>query len=678
MAEVQGFLREDATHGERVVLKNLKNNLPREFTVYVECPLQHRRMQRFPDFIVVANYGVLVLEVKDWVDIVQADRFQVRIRDRGNHERDEKNPLFTARDYALALQDNLKQIPALLNEREQLEVPWGYGVVFPNLGTAATSHLRVVLGDNLVMGQNDIGPDILLKRLREMIPEGRAAALSGEQLRHIRAVINPTVLIEPEDRPAIILDETQEKLVLEPVVEEVEEAQAPAETQLALVEEEPQPEAEVLPEEQALAERLGVRLVRGVAGSGKSLVLIQRAKFLSAAYPDWKLLVMTYNTALNDRLEDELREFPNIRVANFHKVCKDIIEGQRQWKPVSEFSRWLKNHRRDFDVVNTLGAEFVEEEIQWIVDTGLESAEEYLAASRRGRGSGVRVSQLQRSLIYSVLDAFRRSQAEAGTLDWLEVPGLALQSIASGKVEPEKFDTILIDEAQDFAPSWFKVILKLVKPRATSIFIADDPTQSIYRFFSWKEKGIPVVGRTRWLKVPYRNTRQIYRAAFSVVENNQVLQDLLKQEGELVIPDVDHPFMREGQKPLIRRYETRDDEVRHTADLVRGLIQSGVPAGQIAVLNPNKRNLEAYMSAISDSEVNVGTYQRFKGLEYKAVFLTQIQDLFHGTPDEEQLSRLLRLVYMGMTRAREELTISYLHGLPEALKPMLEFCDHLV
>ena len=39
MAEVQGFLREDATHGERVVLKNLKNNLPRDFTVYVECPL---------------------------------------------------------------------------------------------------------------------------------------------------------------------------------------------------------------------------------------------------------------------------------------------------------------------------------------------------------------------------------------------------------------------------------------------------------------------------------------------------------------------------------------------------------------------------------------------------------------------------------------------------------------
>jgi len=678
MAEVQGFLREDATHGERIVLKNLKNNLPRDFTVYVECPLQHRRMQRFPDFIVVTNYGVLVLEVKDWVDILQADRYQVRIRSRGNQERDEKNPVFTARDYAIALQENLKEIPELLNEKQQLEVPWGYGVVFPNLGTAATSHLRKALGDNLVMGQGDIGPDIILKRLREMIPEGRAAALTGEQLRHIRAVINPTVLIEPEDRPAIILDEVQEKLVVEPVAEDVEEAQVSVETQLALVDEEAPRESEILPEEQKLAEQLGVRLVRGVAGSGKSLVLIQRAKVLSAAYPDWKLLVMTYNRELTGRLEADLRGFDNIRVANFHKVCKEIIEPFRTWNPDNEFKAWMREHGREFDIVNTLSRAFVEEEIQWILETGLDGRESYLNAPRRGRGNQARVSQLQRSLIYSVLEAFRRRQAESEALDWLEVPGVALEGIASGKVDPEKYDAILIDEAQDFAPSWFQVILKLVKPRKTSIFIADDPTQSIYRFFSWKEKGIPVVGRTRWLKVPYRNTRQIYHAAYAVIERNQMLQDLLKQEGELVIPDVDHPFMRDGQKPLIRRFESREDELRMTAESVRALIQAGVPAAQIAVLTPHKSGLAAYINAISNPEVNIGTYQRFKGLEYQAVFLTQIQDLFRGSPDEEQVSHRLRLSYMGMTRAREELTISYQHGFPEALKPLLEYCDHLV
>ena len=43
MAEVIGFLREDATHGEKGTLKLLSRNLPKEFTVYVELRYRARR-----------------------------------------------------------------------------------------------------------------------------------------------------------------------------------------------------------------------------------------------------------------------------------------------------------------------------------------------------------------------------------------------------------------------------------------------------------------------------------------------------------------------------------------------------------------------------------------------------------------------------------------------------------
>src|SRR4051794_22685276 len=36
------------------------------------------------------------------------------------------------------------------------------------------------------------------------------------------------------------------------------------------------------------------RLIRGVAGSGKTLVLASRAKMLAKAHPDWKILVLCY------------------------------------------------------------------------------------------------------------------------------------------------------------------------------------------------------------------------------------------------------------------------------------------------------------------------------------------------------------------------------------------------
>jgi hypothetical protein len=43
MAEVIGFLRENATWGEKQVRRFFKNNLPKEYVVYVEPPLHVER-----------------------------------------------------------------------------------------------------------------------------------------------------------------------------------------------------------------------------------------------------------------------------------------------------------------------------------------------------------------------------------------------------------------------------------------------------------------------------------------------------------------------------------------------------------------------------------------------------------------------------------------------------------
>jgi len=74
MVQIFGYLREDAaTHGEKLVFKKLSTSLPKDFYLYVECPLHDADMERMPDFIVLTNFGVIVLEVKDWVQIVEAD-----------------------------------------------------------------------------------------------------------------------------------------------------------------------------------------------------------------------------------------------------------------------------------------------------------------------------------------------------------------------------------------------------------------------------------------------------------------------------------------------------------------------------------------------------------------------------------------------------------------------------
>lgn len=679
MAEIVGILRDDATHGEKTVLRALKHNLPRDYTVYVECPLETRRMQKFPDFIIVANYGAVVLEVKDWVQIIRVTPHQVTIRRNNGEEATYKNPTFTARDYAIALQENLKDVPELLNERKQLEVPWGYAVVFPNIGLSVTSQLRQVLGENRVIGERDLGPNILLSRLRETLPEGFAATLTGDQLRHIRAAIFPVILIEQDDRPAIILDEVQEKIVAESLIEDVTpETAEPVDIQLGLmVEEVPaEPEEEVTADEAALAGRLSVRLVRGIAGSGKSLVLVQRAKYLASRFPEWKILVVTFNRNLAEKLDSDLQSFSNITAINFHKLARRIISTFMDWNPDDSLMGWLKNHQQDYPVITQLSSQFMKEEIEWLKENGFKAETEYLGAIRRGRGLAQRITSEQRSAIFKVLEAYKAYQIENNTFDWQDVPWIMLDGLRLGMATHVQYDAILIDEAQDFAPCWVQALKEMVKPDTGSIFIADDPTQSIYRYYSWKEKGVQVVGRTRWLRIPYRNTKQIYRAAFAIIQNNDQIREQLKAEGELLNPDMDNPWMRDGERPLVSRIDDYSTMVQSIADRVNGLIQDGVPPTQIAILAARKNQIKSLENAIMDKDVAVETFYQFKGMEFRYVFLSNIQDLFRDE-DEEAIARTLRLMYMGMTRAREYLFMYYRNRFPNALLALREHCDFI-
>ena len=51
----------------------------------------------------LTNYGVIVLEVKDWVQIKTADPSGATIRTRKGEERRVPNPVNSARDFALTL-----------------------------------------------------------------------------------------------------------------------------------------------------------------------------------------------------------------------------------------------------------------------------------------------------------------------------------------------------------------------------------------------------------------------------------------------------------------------------------------------------------------------------------------------------------------------------------------------
>ncbi|WP_298008833.1 nuclease-related domain-containing DEAD/DEAH box helicase [Anaerolinea sp.] len=676
MAEVVGNLREHATEGEKRTLRFLRQNLPKEFTIYVEPQVFSTRDIRYPDFIVVSNYGYVVLEVKDWIQVEKADPHHVSIRTREGKTREEKNPVTIAREYGFELEKEIsKKQSSVVGFSQGWKIPWSYAAVLPNLPQSVITQLWRVWGEGFVWGENDLRiPDLLLNRMKNIFPAFRLqkGGLSREQLNLIRATIFPIVEISrPEG--TIILDPAQESIITEPVqlekpqLTKAQEKEARLQSLFEEVQLEGDQQEEELPPEGAnLVKNISIRLLRGFAGSGKTLVLIQRARYLSKLYPDWKIAVVTHNKLLQQWLESEL-DGTGVKVKTFHGLCYSLLPWALQVEDDQKESlldKWLDKAREDYPIVEMIGKNAIKQELNWIREMGIVQAEDYIQIERHGVGTKLRLSKGHREGVFNLLQAYRQYLRQNMLWDWNELPYYALEHLQSSeKKEIQQFNAILIDEAQDWAPVWFRVIQHFLLPDQGILFLADDPSQSIYRLFSWKEKGINVVGRTRWLRTPYRNTWEIYNAAYQLIKDNPEIEKSLQETGEFIPPELTPEKMRHGAKPVLKQCENLNDELSFIRNTIFSLTEQDVRENQIAVLVRAKKDIETVKTALKGTDVIVNPIHGFKGLEKQAIIIPFLQKLFTSPNEVEDL----RLLYMAMTRARSHLYMSYSGPLPRVM-----------
>ncbi len=698
MADVIGYLKDDATFGEKKVLKTLSSALPQDFQVYVECPLRHKGMERMPDFIVLTNFGIVILEVKDWVQIVRADKYYAEIRSRRGKIFKKKNPVRQARQFAEILASKLQDEPGLIDRRRhKLKIPWGYAAVFPNLRPASITQLRRPWGQVYVVGLADLQSPRVTQCLKATLPFDYD--LRRRDLQYVRAVINPSVSITVEVAEGkvrdVTLDETQERLVAEApgIGEGAKESQSSAAQveQASFLPSTPEPdtapvrdEAAVAPPEvEAMMHNAAVRLVRGVAGSGKTLVLTQRARYLAAQHSQWQIAVLTFNKRLAQILQANLKGMPNVKVTHFDKLCAALLCQTREWRSPQGAEGWIRGHADEWPIVEEMGAEFLADEIKWIKEMNFASREAYLAMERKGRGGTYRLRRggRRRKRIYDLLQAYNAWLAQGDIYDWADVPHLVLAGIDGGDIQPPAYDALLIDEAQDFAPSWVQVVKRLLRPEGSVIFMADDPSQSIYRYYSWREKGVPVVGRTRWLRIPYRNTREIYQTAYEVIRQDEILRRQLEEQvGAAIAPDLSSEYLRSGPRPQLRAFHGADDEFAYIRSQVEWLLQQGYDAREIIVLHRRRAGVRRLRRALRGTDVDVATLHGLKGLEFEVAFVSEMQEMFPAGIErsEQALSEERRLVYVAMTRARERLYLTHSGQWPAALDPILPYVESSV
>lgn len=445
-------------------------------------------------------------------------------------------------------------------------------------------------------------------------------------------------------------------------------------------------------EAQAANSELGLQLVSGVAGSGKSLLVIYRARLLRQFFPQKRILVLTHNKPLVRDLEARYHRLvgddPMVEWRTFHGWCHAYwASGEQAPRPIGERRRaplisqvWHK-HLADTAVSERM----LQEEIDWFKDRLLNTRQEYLSADRTGRGFGL--NEAMRNRVFDAIVAYRRAMADQGLADWGDVPRRMWLALREGRAVPEPYDFVLVDEAQFFAPIWFEIIKLILKPNG-HLFMVADPTQGfLKRGQSWLASGLAVRGRSARLEKCYRTTREILDFA------SRMYQLRLPDDEEAIVAlNVQH--MQGGALPQIIALDSEQDEIAQVMNEIRALRERGTPLDHILVLHAEWQGVERMLerlrgefgtAAVANPKaiapgkhIRVCTLNAATGLESPVVFVMGT----HRMCEAEQSVRLsaderaelirdnTRKLYMAFTRAGQRLAMTYVGDLPDVFRQL--------
>ncbi|MEE4239000.1 MAG: 3'-5' exonuclease, partial [Anderseniella sp.] len=285
---------------------------------------------RHPDFVVLhPKRGLLILEVKDWkLDTIQSiTKSDVSLLTPKGLKR-AANPLEQARQDAHAVVNVLEKDPQLVfsggRMQGKLLFPWAYGVVLTNISRKQfeSTDLSEVLESHRVICQDEMVESVEVeafqRRLWEMFSVGGFGNLTLPQIDRVRWHMFPEIRLPAKQGG--LFDEVEAESAELPDILRVMDLQ---QEQLA----------------RSLGE--GHRVIHGVAGSGKTLILGYRAEYLAKVCSK-PILILCYNKALAKRLEHWMKEkgvANKVIVQNFHAWCYRQLTAYNVGLPAGGASR---------------------------------------------------------------------------------------------------------------------------------------------------------------------------------------------------------------------------------------------------------------------------------------------------------------------------------------------------
>lgn len=455
-------------------------------------------------------------------------------------------------------------------------------------------------------------------------------------------------------------------------------------------------------ETEGLQEDFSVRLINGVAGSGKTLILINRALLYCKKYPEKQALLIIHNKPVTSDIQYRIDQWlggapKNLTIQTFHAFAlgqKRRLSGQVKplfnTKDLQSFKEAILNDSHEAYARLALSDAQIWREIEYINAYLIKDQDAYLEFERMGRGFSLQKSQ--RVDIWALYQqAMSMMSSAQGYLPSLYIRELALLDNTECL---KKYDHALVDEAQFFEPAWLQLVRQSLGNRG-SIFLCADPNQGFLKSrLSWKSIGFNVRGRTKKLSYSYRTTYEIMVAA------NALLEFMGENADDFIRPDLDR--MERGSLPqVVYSATTQDEQQRFLNELKLCIAKEDVPLQQIMVLCSESYNPWACKSFI-EREIggqtvvncndpadlhNLGNRIRLMsinsctGMESGITFVLGIGSLMSQashldlSDDEREITyqESIRKLYVAMTRAGQKLVLFSTEKLPDSIDDLVEF-----
>ena len=474
------------------------------------------------------------------------------------------------------------------------------------------------------------------------------------------------------------------------------------------------------PDQKVMMDRVYPKAGRllGVSGSGKTSVLVHRAYRLAKRYPGERILVLGLNATLVRlirHLLDTLCVPPfreQIEVSTIYDyrygVVKAVTSNEKLIERIDQKSGetlaqcWAdfldKSHARDtagpvLDVLEQRAdgvdaPAYILDELIWIRSGfGRNQRQEYLAVERPGRGIVLPREGITnvggfpadtRSRLLRLLANYEEYMEAGGLLD---DDGVSLEAFTLApqiKDHPAlRARCVLVDEVQDCSTVELAVIREIPTAETDGLFLTGDPVQKVFAKHSELTRaGIDILGTSTILRKNYRNTRQILEAAFRIIVDFRDRSPVAADD-EVLEPEFAY---RDGSRPTLYECESREQQ----RELVLSYLKyyDDEERASTCVCSPSRPSLEEFERALQgagittcwlcdDAEaaglaggVKLSLLEEVKGFEFRNVFAVDLHDgdvMPKGMAYDERW-RIAFQVYVAMTRARDELVMSYVYN----------------